>query len=230
VNGDIILYSILENFPEAYYYILQSYGTLSFLAFGENCIHSQRGVQQGDPLGPFLFSLVIQPLISSLKSQFNAWYLVDGTFAGPPSVVENDFIKNIENSYKLGLELNFSKSELFFLNNQSVVSNRLTKVAPSIKILLLEQLFLLGAPIHDTNIHEAIESKINSLSLMCSRLSLLNAHQSLFLLKNAISIPRLSYLLRCSPCWQNIHDLQMYDKILKSALEEITNSKFNENS
>jgi len=114
VNRDIILNFFLENFSEAYYYILQSYGTPSFLAFGENNIHSQRGVQQGDPLGPFLFSLVIQPLISSLTSQFNAWYLDDGTLAGPPSVVENDFIKIFENSHELGLELNFSKCELFF--------------------------------------------------------------------------------------------------------------------
>jgi len=127
--------------------------------------------------------------------------LDDSTFAGHPSVVENDFIKNIETSYNLGLRLNFSKCELFFLNKQSVFSNRLTKVASSIKILPLEQLFLLNTQIHDSNIHEAIESKINSLSLMRSRLSLFNEHQSLFLLQNAISIPRLSYLLRLSPCW-----------------------------
>ncbi|XP_063624759.1 uncharacterized protein LOC134796499 [Cydia splendana] len=42
----------------------------------------QVGCQQGDPLGPALFSLAIHPILESLNSKFNAWYLDDGTLGG----------------------------------------------------------------------------------------------------------------------------------------------------
>ena len=47
--------------------------------------HRRLVVQQGDPLGPLLFSLVLQRLISSIDADddylqvlFQAWYLDDG--------------------------------------------------------------------------------------------------------------------------------------------------------
>jgi hypothetical protein len=52
---------------------------------------SETGVQQGDPLGPLLFCLTLHPVIKSLKSEFNVWYLDDGVLADDPSIVFNDF-------------------------------------------------------------------------------------------------------------------------------------------
>ena len=43
---------------------------------------SAEGVQQGDPLGPFLFCLAIQPLVLKLRSEFKVFYLDDGTIGG----------------------------------------------------------------------------------------------------------------------------------------------------
>ena len=49
------------------------------------------GVQQGDPLGPLFFSLVLNVLISAITKDsscpllFHAWYLDDGALAGPRS-------------------------------------------------------------------------------------------------------------------------------------------------
>jgi len=65
---------------------------------------------------------------------------------------------------------------------------------------------------------------------MRERLSLLSAHHSLFLLKNAISIPRLNYLLRCTPCWKHLDSLQLLDDSLKSSLEDLLNCKLSDSA
>jgi hypothetical protein len=57
-----------------------------------------------------IFSLAIQPIILSLDSQLNIWYLDDGILADYPEVVLSDFKKVINLSRKIGLELNFNSS------------------------------------------------------------------------------------------------------------------------
>ena len=42
---------------------------------GDHTIASEEGVQQGDPLGPLLFCLTIQPFITKLRSDFCIFYL-----------------------------------------------------------------------------------------------------------------------------------------------------------
>ena len=58
---------------------------------------------------------------------------------------------------------------------------------------------------------------------MVNRLSELDAHDALFLLRNALSIPKLTYFLRTAPCFTEIEVLRLYDKLLKEALQEILN-------
>jgi hypothetical protein len=72
------------------------------LSYGNKIILSETGVRQGDPLGPILFCLALHPVIKSLKSEFNVWYLDDGGLADDPSIVFNDFQKIIELSSLLG--------------------------------------------------------------------------------------------------------------------------------
>ena len=52
-------------------------------------ISSESGVQQGDPLGPLLFALVLHMLVASLEADdecfdllLQAWYLDGGALAG----------------------------------------------------------------------------------------------------------------------------------------------------
>ena len=48
------------------------------------------------------------------------------------------------------------------------------------------------------------------------------SHDSLYLLKNALAIPKLMYILRASPCFMGVKLLQ-YDQDLKSALSLLIN-------
>lgn len=58
--------------------------------YGSDFIGSLKGLHQNYPLGPMLFSLTVQQLISSLHSELDLWYLDDGTIGGDPSVVLAD--------------------------------------------------------------------------------------------------------------------------------------------
>jgi len=80
-------------------------------------------VQQGDPLGPLFYSLVLMQFIDFVKLhnlvEFHLWYLDDGTFIGSqPSLLQ---LLNLFTSHgpQFGLHLNLSKCKLFWPSGDS---------------------------------------------------------------------------------------------------------------
>jgi len=77
-----MLLSVHDRVPEIYPYCHSDYSEPSILFHGSFMISSQTGPQQGDPIGPLLFSNTIHPLIASLKSDLNLGYLDDESLGG----------------------------------------------------------------------------------------------------------------------------------------------------
>ena len=114
----MILNLVKEKLPNIYNSVHQCYGPESFLRIGNETINSSEGVQQGDPLGPFLFSLGIQDdVVNKMESPFNCWYLDDGCLGGNPETFISDLQKIKDTFNSLGLQLNTSKCELFLVDS-----------------------------------------------------------------------------------------------------------------
>src|SRR6218665_2450972 len=63
LHRDVMLQSAYTVVPEIYSFVHHSYSSASVLKFGSFSISSQLGPQQGDPLGPRLFCLPLQPVL-----------------------------------------------------------------------------------------------------------------------------------------------------------------------
>ena len=210
VRRDVILNQVKQHTPEIYQYVYQSYSQISSLFFGNHSengcvIDSKEGVQQGDPLGPFLFSLAIRELILSCESELNCWYLDDGTMASDTNTVLADYKKILACSNTLGLNVNPKKCELYIVDPQSEGSkNALRKfceLKEGIKLIQKNTLTLLGAPILPEAIEGVLNPKLEELQLMISRLEDNDKHDALFLLRQCFAIPKMTYFFRTGPCF-----------------------------
>ena len=114
INRNSLLQEVYDHFPGMYGWIQYCYGGVrSKLFVGHNIIHASAGVQQGDPLGPLLFALVLHPLLTRLRQDFAVTvgaYLDDLTIAGSADQVSQaiQYIRREGPSH--GLSMSMSKS------------------------------------------------------------------------------------------------------------------------
>ncbi|KAL5509541.1 hypothetical protein EMCRGX_G004932 [Ephydatia muelleri] len=90
VSRQALLDECAFHFPDLLPWASWCYGQQPLLQHPLGTLTSEVGVQQGDPLGPMFFSLVLHKLVSAIatdedtaKLLFHAWYLDDGVVAGP---------------------------------------------------------------------------------------------------------------------------------------------------
>ena len=218
--------------PGLYRHLWQAYSEPSCLLFGESIIPSSAGLQQGDPLGPLVFSLGVDEVSRSISSELNIWFLDDATIGGPAETVLADLENIIPKLREIGLTVNDAKCELLLLNHPEDQQDRIIEqfrtVLPHVQVPELESWTLLGAPLSEAAIGPALNMKEAALRRMVEKLRVLDPHQALVLLKNCFSIPKLLYILRTSPTFKNIPDLETIDNTIKSAVSSITNIDFTE--
>ena len=95
------------------------YSRHSRLLFHGDVLTSETGVQQGDPLGPLLFALALQPAMQAAKAgplnqspHLIFAYLDDVCLAGDYRAVAGGFARLAAAAHQVGLHINLAKSEL----------------------------------------------------------------------------------------------------------------------
>lgn len=120
----------------------------------------------------------------------------------------------------MGLCLNASKCEFICQSHcpSGLPASNFIHVAPGDAVLL-------GAPLlRDSALDKVLRDCSSELARCQSRLPLICAHDALLLLKSSLSTPRLTHLLRASPC-SGHQDLFLIDDLLRSCVSNITNTE-----
>jgi len=134
---------------------------LAPLLVGREVIWSTRGVQQGDPLGPFLFAAGIKASLDALhqRGALHRWYLDDGVFLGSVADVGDVLGALQQNLPPLGLELN--------LRNTTVRGPGLvpasSPLAAATRLHLEGGTEVLGVPIHCPLYHSPVGTHLGTL-------------------------------------------------------------------
>jgi len=222
IRRDFAAECIAGNVPELLPFFNVCYGVDSFLSFGDFSISSCEGLQQGDPLAVFVFCLCLHEKMCCLESSFRCGYIDDVSLGGSWIKVLEDFQNFRQGCLELGLELNESKCELTLLGDDHVVDSNLVSafrnVCPSIALTPHTDLMLLGAPLGHDSLSTALEAKCTVMKIFTERLKLMRRHDSFFLLKNCLAIPKLLYTFRTAPCFQAPDVLKKLDDTILSAL------------
>jgi len=226
VRRDIVLSEVKIKFPEIFPFVCESLHYESNLYFGTTKILSQTGVQQGDPLGPALFSLAIHGLVEKLSGlELNVFYLDDGTIAGDIETVIAAADSIRQDAESLGLRINSSKCEVFFPANDPKNLHQLQAILPGVNVINSSEALLLGSAVTIEAQLPVLRLKTGKLSNMRKILGMLPSHAAFFLLAKSVSIPSLIYFLRCFPSYGEIlrPSLDAYDTELKNTVAEILN-------
>ena len=206
-----MLSSVHDRIPELYPYYYSAYSQASCLFFGQYIILSGQGPQQGDPIGPLLFSNTLHPTLSSLKASLNLGYLDDITLGDTQTVVAAD-VKEVTEK---GLSLNVDKCELITHKDTQMDDD----ILRSFNRVELEEATLLGAPLLSGSVLDSTrDDRCADLARACDRLSSPSAQDALILLRSSFSAPRVMHLLRCSSS-TNHPALSKFDDILKVSIQ-----------
>jgi len=146
------------------------------------------------------------------------WILGRYKLGGPTSVIAND-IKIIKSAgYNIGLHLTASKCE-------QITKGEPLTYSPFCEFIhyTTEKATLLGAQLSEKSaMTTVLLEKLEELRRAANRLSQTSAHDTLILLRASAGAPKLTHVLRSSPCKDHLV-LFGIDTVLRECLSDIVN-------
>ena len=227
VSRQAVLDECAKRFPSILPFVSWCYLQRPILRHRLGPFWSCSGVQQGDPLGPFLFSLVLQVLVAEIESsprctnlEIHEWYLDDGILFGPASEVAAALEIIGESGRNLGLQLNLAKCELFSTSaaNFELFPAEIVERSESYEFSLL------GAPIgSDVFCASFADSKLKKVKEVLPKLVEMHHPQAaLHMLRSCLSFGKVNHLARCTPSSpQFVKKMRELDDAVRGCLETI---------
>jgi hypothetical protein len=218
---------VLDNFPGLYRFVAYSYAQPSKMYLGYSSFFCSAGVQQGDPLGPFLFCLAIHSLINKINSEcpnlnFVAYYLDDGTFFGTIDEVKKALDILLLHGPEHGIVLNHDKTEIYCPGANALSEEDKRALFEKIPLFkwTTRGVKLLGGLIGtDEFIQEQTNLKIDKVqTLLDCILELKDPHVQLTLIRNCASSYKIGYLLRVCDSSSYREQLRRFDDLVTTAL------------
>ena len=112
MRRDCMLEAVLQWISELYAFCHNAYSGYPVIMFNDTVIESATGAQQGDPLGPLLFSITLHPILMGCTSEFRIGYLDDVTLCGLIQDVDGDVQRISQEACLIGLDLNPGKCQI----------------------------------------------------------------------------------------------------------------------
>ena len=226
VSRQALLSECAKHFPELYPWAHWCYSQHPFLWHEMGNLTSKCGVQQGDPLGPLLFSLVLNILVAEIASDagcahllYHAWYMDDGVVAGVSTEVRRVLAILEEKGPSLGLHINIPKCEVFCCGDLSLFPS-------SMKQSHQPNLEILGIPIGDLDFCTSyISQKHNLAKQLMLQLEEVGSHDpqvALMLLRTCSGFCKLAHLARATPPSLSLKALELFDIDIRNCLSQST--------
>jgi hypothetical protein len=221
-NRQIFLDEVLEYLPGMYRLVALLYSGVGFMFLGVHILRSVVGTQQGDPLGPALYSLAMRPLsIIIMKAcpglGLIVFYLDDGSIDGDSEDVAKALRLVDELGPSYGIYPNKSKTVVLCAKSLPVADRE--RLFSGCEVTD-EGIKLLGGAIGSPEFaRKMVADKIKKvLHLMDEILRLQDPHRQFTLLKFCLSGYKLGHLLRVCPSHLYSEELQEFDRELDHAI------------
>jgi len=215
------------HFPALATWASWCYSAESVLSFGEFVVQSMEGVQQGDPLGPLLFALVMHVLLQEISAEIpdldvNRAYLDDAVFAGKSADVLKVLRVLEERGPAVGLHLNHAKCELIASPAAAHVLSSFPAAIPAKQRATDGNFSMLGTPIGTPAYCAQYlrEHALEPAERTLSALSRVNDPQiALTLLRQCSGFCQMVYALRTTPSTYIREMCKDFDLLVLKAFE-----------
>ena len=224
VSREAFLEQVRRHFPELEAWAGWCYEDPSCLWYDVWEIPSDEGVQQGDPLGPLLFSLVVDELVKRIAAEqpglvLNLWYLDDGVLGGSVADVRAAYDIILRHGPGMGLNINDAKCELIFRGADAPGRFPFPEGEKGVKRVGCD-FDLLGSPIGSdvfVDAYVALKCVDKCVPALVALEGLDDPQVAYTLLRSCCAFPRLVTVLRTVPLSQCAKQLERFDVLVAAS-------------